>query len=223
MLCHELASGLHKGAASETNSFTQQRKTMRAHRNSHFVQLLVSAGMFGMLTIGCQESTGRYLSALTGEECVPDATYLPRDAHTNNGNGNTSPTGIPGDNLDDLRSGKVDCLYDGDSGQGNDDRCFPPGCDEQGCCDDDMFPEDPDGQDPVDQPTDGDPAPDPDGDTGTDPGTDPDGDTSTDPDGDTGTDTGTGTDGGDTGTDTGTDGGDSGDGGSEEPPPPPVL
>ena len=54
------------------------------------------------------------------------------DLHGHNGQGNgngghNSPTGIAGDNSDDENSGHVDCLGDGDSGQGNDDRfCAPP-------------------------------------------------------------------------------------------------
>ena len=59
--------------------------------------------------------------------------------HNGQGNGNgghNSPTGIPGDNIDDPHSGKIDCLGDGDSGQGNDARnCPPAGCDAFGCCD----------------------------------------------------------------------------------------
>ena len=39
--------------------------------------------------------------------------------------GHKSPTGIPGDNTDDPHSGKFDCLGDGDSGLGNDDRNCP--------------------------------------------------------------------------------------------------
>ncbi|MEE8408485.1 MAG: hypothetical protein V3T05_02665, partial [Myxococcota bacterium] len=77
----------------------------------------------------------QFISALTGESCTPDiATFMPSD----DSNGNVSPTGIPGDNLDDLRSGKVDCLGDGNSGQGDDKKhncTFPQaGCDDVGCC-----------------------------------------------------------------------------------------
>ncbi len=70
----------------------------------------------------------------------PKEPKPPKD-HTNNGNGNgngnVSPTGLPGDNMDDTRSGKVDCYWDGNSGQGDDkDGCeFPQeGCDGDGCC-----------------------------------------------------------------------------------------
>lgn len=87
------------------------------------------------------ESPPVYRSALTGEECTPDATTFmaPLRGHRGRGDGrggHNSPTGIPGDNIDDPHSGKVDCLGDGNSGQGNDvEGCFPaPGCDAEGCC-----------------------------------------------------------------------------------------
>jgi hypothetical protein len=87
------------------------------------------------------ESPPVYRSALTGEECTPDATTFmaPLIGHRGRGEGrggHNSPTGIPGDNIDDPHSGKVDCLGDGNSGQGNDvEGCFPaPGCDAEGCC-----------------------------------------------------------------------------------------
>ena len=76
-----------------------------------------------------------FRSALNGNQCAPNVeTFMP----DNGSNGNVSPTGIPGDNMDDLRSGKVDCLGDGNSGQGDDKKhncTFPqPGCDDVGCC-----------------------------------------------------------------------------------------
>jgi hypothetical protein len=84
---------------------------------------------------------GHFVNVFTGQTCRPDAlTFVPADA--GRGGGNTSPTGIPGDNMDDLRSGQVDCLGDGNSGQGDDfkhDFCGnpPPGCDDSGCCEED--------------------------------------------------------------------------------------
>ena len=123
---------------------------------------------------GCADNTKRHVNALTGEACEPDEqTYMPRQ---NNGNGNQCQGTGPGDNCDDLSSGKIDCIGDGNSGQGDDKKhdCeFPqPGCDEDGCCDDDIVepppgdddpgepddPEDPGDDDPVD---DGDDAPPP--------------------------------------------------------------
>lgn len=81
----------------------------------------------------------------SGEVCVPVEENLNFPLKVNKrskrradrGNGNHSPTGIAGDNMDDLRSGKVDCYYDGNSGQGDDKKhgCTPPpGCDTEGCC-----------------------------------------------------------------------------------------
>ena len=107
--------------------------------------------------------TRGYLSELTGEECVPDpATLTPtvalRGRHAGRG-GERSPTGIPGDNLDDPHSGQVDCLGDGNSGAGNDPEggCPPPpGCDAFGCCE---VPADPDAGTP---PPDPEPEPTPD-------------------------------------------------------------
>jgi hypothetical protein len=96
---------------------------------------------------------GPFKSMLNGGPCQPDGeTYMPVDAAPaqNDGGqgqgkangGARSPTGIPGDNMDDLHSGKIDCYYDGNSGQGDDKKhpCtaedFPqPGCDAEGCCD----------------------------------------------------------------------------------------
>lgn len=101
---------------------------------------------FGAL-IGCADSTSSHVNALTGEACEPNATYIAHEppAHCQ-GTSN-------GDNCDDLHSGKIDCIGDGNSGQGDDrkhDCEFPqPGCDETGCCDDDLVdpPPDDDGGD----------------------------------------------------------------------------
>jgi hypothetical protein len=104
---------------------------------------------------GCSsDSTATHINALTGQLCIPNGTYLPL-AHPNvngqagDGGAQCQGTG-PGDNCDDLHSGKIDCIGDGNSGQGDDKKhpCeFPqPGCDDQGCCDGDIVetpPEDP--------------------------------------------------------------------------------
>jgi len=97
------------------------------------------------LAPGCATETGQFVNALTGDECEPDfETFNARGReHVDNGHGrgNTSPTGIPGDNLDDERSGHTDCLGDGNSGHGDDKKhnCeVPPGCDAQGCCESDV-------------------------------------------------------------------------------------
>ncbi|MEZ4256657.1 MAG: hypothetical protein R3A78_13265 [Polyangiales bacterium] len=116
--------------------------------------------------VGCTggSSTGRsttgYLEADTMDDCVPDmSTMVPLTAPSANGKGkgnggHGSPTGIPGDNMDDLHSGKVDCYYDGNSGQGDDKKhgCVVPGCDENGCCDESVFDDDDDdGDEGVDE------------------------------------------------------------------------
>lgn len=147
-------------------------------------------------------SSSSYLQDGTGEPCEPDmSTMVPTVLRGHRGQGNgkgghNSPTGIAGDNIDDPHSGKVDCYWDGNSGQGNDkDGCAPPpGCDANGCC------ENPGGDDGDDS----------DGDDGS-PG-DPDAGTPTDtPDNDGGSNSG--------GDDSGTDDGDSGDGSNSEEPP----
>ncbi|AKF03011.1 hypothetical protein DB32_000159 [Sandaracinus amylolyticus] len=100
--------------------------------------MLVLAPVITLIACSTEPSPPVYRSALTGEECVPDpGTMIPPERGSGHGRGgHNSPTGIPGDNIDDPHSGKVDCLYDGNSGQGNDrDGCFPrPGCDAEGCC-----------------------------------------------------------------------------------------
>ncbi len=107
-------------------------------------QLLFSLlATFGLAA--CADSTSSYRNALTGESCEPDvSTYLPREPPPQcQGTSN-------GDNCDDLHSGKIDCIGDGNSGQGDDRKhpCFPqPGCDDQGCCDDDLV-DPPDESDP---------------------------------------------------------------------------
>ena len=56
------------------------------------------------------EPEAQYKELEAGEECIPDpGTMKP---HKGNG-GHDSPTGMPGDNMDDEHSGKADCLYDG--------------------------------------------------------------------------------------------------------------
>ena len=140
-------------------------RTLSGRRNF----LALSSLMLGLASYGCtaseapaNTSAGLYLSAMTGEECVPDDTLVPAEpsgeAEAKRG-GHNSPTGIPGDNIDDEHSGKIDCYYDGNSGQGDDRKhgCDPtdfpqPGCDSNGCCADEVIP---DG--PADSPTDDDP------------------------------------------------------------------
>jgi len=97
-----------------------------------FTAFLAAAG----LAACANDSTTQFRSAVTGEACEPDpATYTPKAPKDHGNGGHNSPTGIPGDNIDDEHSGKVDCLGDGDSGQGNDDKkCGPPGCDAEMCC-----------------------------------------------------------------------------------------
>ena len=140
-----------------------------------------------------------HVNAYTGEVCTPDSTYMPKPNKGNGGNDKCQGTGN-GDNCDDLSSGKIDCIGDGNSGQGDDKKhncMFPqPGCDENGCCDEDIVDDgggDPDGG-------------------GTDGG---------DPDGG-GTDGGDTGDTGDTDGDTGGDGGGDG-GGDTDTPDEPVL
>jgi hypothetical protein len=101
----------------------------------------------GMALLAACESPNQHVNAFTLESCKPNQTYQPKvKKHTNDkcqGNSN-------GDNCDDLSSGKVDCIGDGNSGQGDDKKhncMFPqPGCDDAGCCDGDVV-DDPDGDD----------------------------------------------------------------------------
>jgi hypothetical protein len=103
----------------------------------------------GALTAACAPQTSEHVNALSGEACEPDpTTYIAREAPAHcQGTSN-------GDNCDDLHSGKIDCIGDGNSGQGDDKKhdCeFPqPGCDEDGCCDEDLV--DPPQNDPGDDP-----------------------------------------------------------------------
>jgi len=107
--------------------------------------------------VGCGTDTGTYVNALSGKTCDPNGSYKP---HPNHGNGpsNDKCQGTSnGDNCDDLSSGKIDCIGDGNSGQGDDKKhnCqFPqPGCDDQGCCEDDLVDPPPgDGDDGEDDP-----------------------------------------------------------------------
>ena len=94
---------------------------------------MLFAVLFAGGLVGCAGDSATYHNALTGDVCTPNSSFVPM---TGNGNGgHNSPTGIPGDNIDDPHSGKVDCYYDGNSGQG-DDKKHPcaPGCDDQHCC-----------------------------------------------------------------------------------------
>jgi hypothetical protein len=145
-------------------SETTRRTTMTNHYRRLLRWAAPLAGAAWLSLAGCQADTAAdFRNVLTGEECVPDDTYEPRPGHSSDAPGHTqdnpghggdrSPTGIPGDNMDDEHSGKVDCLGDGNSGQGDDKKhnCeFPPGCDQNGCCDGDVDPpqDDPGSDDP---------------------------------------------------------------------------
>jgi hypothetical protein len=99
--------------------------------------------------VGGTESVGGHVNALTGKVCEPNDSYTPRpETRGGRGNGqggNDQCQGTSnGDNCDDVHSGQIDCIGDGNSGEGDDRKhnCeFPqPGCDDEGCCDDDMVP-----------------------------------------------------------------------------------
>jgi hypothetical protein len=125
---------------------------------------IISAMLLSLAVTACaaDSPTGTHVNALTGEECTPNAKYIPRDkpADAQDGPKNDKCQGTTnGDNCDDLSSGKIDCIGDGNSGQGDDKKhnCqFPqPGCDDQGCCDGDMVeppPPPPDEPPPPEQP-----------------------------------------------------------------------
>ena len=117
---------------------------------SLFAALLAGASLTACTSGNSDGSSAGYLSAATGEPCSPDpATLQPHGKSGQHGNGGqNSPTGIPGDNMDDEHSGKVDCLYDGNSGQGDDKK--HPCCDANMCCngDPDDDGDDPDSDDP---------------------------------------------------------------------------
>ena len=105
-----------------------------------------------LFLVGCGTGTGDYTSALTGQTCDPNGSYKPHKPKAPASNDKCQGTSN-GDNCDDLSSGKIDCIGDGNSGQGDDKKhnCqFPqPGCDDQGCCEDDLVdpPEGDDGDD----------------------------------------------------------------------------
>ena len=91
----------------------------------------------------CNGASVTHVNAYTLEECQPNAgSFMPK-AKQGNGPQNDRCQGTSnGDNCDDLSSGKVDCIGDGNSGQGDDKKhncAFPqPGCDADGCCEDDV-------------------------------------------------------------------------------------
>jgi len=141
-----------------------------AMRNSFMVSFLAAAAFatLGLTGCGASEPTSSYVNALTGAACTPTDSYMPRP----NSHANEHATGAqcqgtgPGDNCDDLHSGKIDCIGDGNSGQGDDrnhECTFPqPGCDADGCCDGDMVdpPPTPPTEEPPTEPT-PEPAPEP--------------------------------------------------------------
>jgi len=108
-----------------------------------------------LFLVGCGTSTGEYTSALTGQTCDPNGSYKPHKAKAPATNDRCQGTSN-GDNCDDLSSGQIDCIGDGNSGQGDDKKhncVFPqPGCDDEGCCEDDLVGETPpgDSDDPED-------------------------------------------------------------------------
>jgi hypothetical protein len=120
------------------------------------ITLLAAVLSAAGLTACTDEATSGFRSAITGEVCEPDpGTLRPHGRSGERGNGGqNSPTGIPGDNMDDESSGKVDCYYDGNSGQGDDKK--HPCCDAEMCCnvDDPDEPTDPTDPTDPDDPTD---------------------------------------------------------------------
>jgi hypothetical protein len=121
-----------------------------------------------VLALGaCGSETGTYINALNGQACDPNGSYQPKPPKKPATNDKCQGTSV-GDNCDDLSSGKIDCIGDGNSGQGDDKKhnCqFPqPGCDENGCCDEDLVdPVPPTPEEPPPPPPDdgtGDPPPD---------------------------------------------------------------
>jgi hypothetical protein len=78
-----------------------------------------------------EDNDGDGLVDMLDPQCVSPYDSDETDTFT------TNPTGISGDNMDDIKSGNTDCYWDGDSGQGNDHLCLDktlPGCDCWGCC-----------------------------------------------------------------------------------------
>ena len=98
------------------------------------------AAVLTLALAACGTDTSSHVSALTGQSCTPNGSYMPPPP-PKHPNGKCQGTSN-GDNCDDLSSGKIDCIGDGNSGQGDDKKhgcMFPqPGCDDQGCCDDGM-------------------------------------------------------------------------------------
>ena len=97
------------------------------------------AAVLTLALAACGTETSSHVSALTGQSCTPNGSYMPPPPkHPNSKCQGTSN----GDNCDDLHSGKIDCIGDGNSGQGDDKKhncMFPqPGCDDMGCCDGDL-------------------------------------------------------------------------------------
>jgi hypothetical protein len=137
-------------------------------KDSSIRHLLIAVALAALGLAGCtaEEPTGTHVNALTGAICTPTDSYMPRPnshANANGGGAQCQGTG-PGDNCDDLHSGKIDCIGDGNSGQGDDRKhpcTFPqPGCDAEGCCDGDMVDPPPVEPPPTDTPP-TDPAPTP--------------------------------------------------------------
>jgi hypothetical protein len=136
-----------------------------------FLGHLLATVAFAALGLGgcTADNTSSYVNALTGAVCTPAPTYMPKPhghSHAGDHGGGAQCQGTgPGDNCDDLHSGKIDCIGDGNSGQGDDRKhpcTFPqPGCDDQGCCDGDMVDPPPPVTDPPPPPPPSDPPPPP--------------------------------------------------------------
>ncbi len=106
----------------------------------------------GLLISGCGQGTisinrtANFTNVFSGQSCsLKEHSYVERPKECTDAERNAS--GLPGDNMDDEASCHIDCVGDGNSGQGDDKRhpCTPdsfpqPGCDEDGCCEDEAIP-----------------------------------------------------------------------------------
>ncbi|MCA9580876.1 MAG: hypothetical protein KC416_03720 [Myxococcales bacterium] len=113
----------------------------------NFLMTMLVLGLMGCTNASPSSSTG-YLSLETGEECVPDGTYK---AKGNNGHGNNIDgvdVSNPGKSKEGLDTDPtVDDEKKTHKGKGKHHQAAPAGCDQEGCCDEDMFPGDDDDDD----------------------------------------------------------------------------
>jgi hypothetical protein len=122
------------------------------------MRLFLAVSLF-VFTAACGEASV-HVNAYTLEECQPSSSYMPKGNQGNGAQNDRCQGTSNGDNCDDLSSGKIDCIGDGNSGQGDDKKhncVFPqPGCDADGCCDEEVVdePDAPDAPAP-DSPDDG--------------------------------------------------------------------